>query len=96
MEKIDYELVSSRYFNYESNLLFYLHRLSKFRKKEALMTSNELFEKLEKVRLQQNADIATFYKALGIGQSTFYAWRKGALPKSVEVALNIINFIQGE
>ena len=60
------------------------------------MTSDELFKKLEKVRLQQNADIATFYKALGIGQSTFYAWRKGALPKSVEVALNIINFIQGE
>lgn len=60
------------------------------------MTSHELFEKLEKVRLQQGADIVTFYKTLGIGQSTYYAWRKGALPKSIEVALNVINFIQGD
>lgn len=60
------------------------------------MTSQELFQKLESIRLQQDLDIVTFYKTLGICQSTYYAWRKGTPPKGVEVALNIINFLQGE
>lgn len=54
------------------------------------MTQQELFTKLENYRINNDQDIPTFAKQIGISPATYYNWKKGAPPKTIEVALNIL------
>ena len=55
------------------------------------MTYKELFNKLEEIRIRENISIDEFYPSLGISKSTFHLWKRGAIPKSIEVFINIYN-----
>ena len=55
------------------------------------MTYEELFNKLEEIRIRENISIDEFYPSLGISKSTFHLWKRGAIPKSIEVFINIYN-----
>ena len=55
------------------------------------MTHEELFNKLEEIRIRENISIDEFYPLLGISKSTFHLWKRGAIPKSIEVFINIYN-----
>ena len=55
------------------------------------MTYEELFNKLEEIRIRENISIDEFYQSLGISKSTFHLWKRGAIPKSIEVFINIYN-----
>lgn len=55
------------------------------------MTYEELFNKLEEIRLYKNLSIDEFYPSLGISKSTFHLWKRGAIPKGIEVFINIYN-----
>lgn len=55
------------------------------------MTQEELYNKLEEIRERENIPIDEFYPALGISKSTFHLWKRGAIPKSVEIFINIYN-----
>ena len=53
------------------------------------MTHEELYEKLEAIRIRENIPIDEFYPALGISKSTFHLWKRGAVPKGIEIFINI-------
>ena len=55
------------------------------------MTHEELFNKLEEIRIRENISIDEFYPLLGISKPTFHLWKRGAIPKSIEVFINIYN-----
>lgn len=55
------------------------------------MTYEELFNKLEEIRIRENVSIDEFYPPLGMSKSTFHLWKRGAIPKSIEVFINIYN-----
>lgn len=57
------------------------------------MTHEELYNKLEEIREHKNIPIDEFYPALGISKSTFHLWKRGAVPKSVEIFVNIYNLL---
>ena len=54
------------------------------------MTQQELLIKLENYRINNDQDIPTFAKQIGISPATYYNWKKGAPPKAIEVVLNIL------
>ena len=58
---------------------------------EVRMTHEELLNKLEEIRQQKNIPIDEFYPSIGICKSTFHLWKRGAVPKSIEVCVNIYN-----
>ena len=58
---------------------------------EVRMTHEELYEKLEAIRIRENIPIDEFYPALGISKSTFHLWKRGAVPKGIEIFINIYN-----
>lgn len=53
------------------------------------MTEKDLLNQLEKIRIGENISIDDFYPSLGISKSTFHLWKRGAVPKSIEVFINI-------
>lgn len=55
------------------------------------MTEKDLLNQLEEIRIKENISIDDFYPALGISKSTFHLWKRGAIPKSIEVFINIQN-----
>lgn len=55
------------------------------------MTERQLLEKLEAYREKQNLDVSTFAKQISLSPATYYAWRKGAPPKAMEVVVSLIN-----
>ena len=55
------------------------------------MTQQELLNKLELIRLKEDKPIDEFYPELGMSKSTFHIWKRGAVPKSIEVLINIYN-----
>lgn len=55
------------------------------------MTHEELLDKLEQIRVRDNTPIDEFYPSLGISKSTFHLWKRGAVPKSIEVFINVFN-----
>lgn len=55
------------------------------------MTHEELLDKLEQIRIRDNIPIDEFYPSLGISKSTFHLWKRGAVPKSIEVFINVFN-----
>ena len=55
------------------------------------MTEKDLLNQLEEIRIKENISIDDFYPALGISKSTFHLWKRGAVPKSIEVFINIHN-----
>lgn len=57
------------------------------------MTAQELLIKLEEIRVIQNKTIEDFYPSIGISKTTFHTWKRGAIPKGIELALNIINLL---
>lgn len=57
------------------------------------MTQNELYNKLEQIREQKNIPIDEFYPSLGISKSTFHLWKRGAIPKSIEVFLKLYELL---
>lgn len=57
------------------------------------MTYEELYDKLESIRIHKNIPIDEFYPALGISKSTFHLWKRGAVPKSIEIYINIFNLL---
>ena len=60
---------------------------------EVRMTHEELYNKLEEIREQKNTPIDEFYPSLGISKSTFHLWKRGAVPKSIEIFINIYNLL---
>ena len=61
---------------------------------EAAMTQDELYFQLEQIRERKNIPIDEFYPALGISKSTFHLWKRGAVPKSIEVFLKIYELLK--
>lgn len=57
------------------------------------MTHEELLNELEKIRLKKDIPIDEFYPAIGISKSTFHLWKRGAVPKSIEIFVNINNLL---
>ncbi len=57
------------------------------------MTQEELFQKLEKIRQEKDIPIDEFYPSIGISKSTFHLWKRGAVPRSIEIYINIFNLI---
>lgn len=57
------------------------------------MTQEELLNELEKIRLKKDTPIEEFYPAIGISKSTFHLWKRGAVPKSIEIFININNLL---
>ena len=57
------------------------------------MTHEELLNELEKIRLKKDIPIDEFYPAIGISKSTFHLWKRGAVPKSIEIFININNLL---
>lgn len=57
------------------------------------MTSQELFNKLEQHRKELDLDIVSYCKAIGLGKTGYYNWKKGIAPKGIEDALKILNFL---
>lgn len=57
------------------------------------MTQEELLNELEKIRLKKDIPIDEFYPAIGISKSTFHLWKRGAVPKSIEIFININNLL---
>jgi hypothetical protein len=57
------------------------------------MTSQKLFELLEQHRKELNLDIVTYCKAIDLGKTGYYNWKKGIAPKGIEDALKILNFL---
>jgi hypothetical protein len=55
------------------------------------MTQEELLNKLEEVRIRENIPIDEFYPQLGISKSTFHLWKRGAVPKGIEIFIKIYN-----
>lgn len=53
------------------------------------MTEKDLLNQLEEIRIKENISIDDFYPTLGISKSTFHLWKRGAVPKSIEVFINI-------
>ena len=60
---------------------------------EVRMTQEELLNKLEEIRLKKDIPIDEFYPAIGISKSTFHLWKRGAVPKSIEIFININNLL---
>lgn len=60
------------------------------------MTTEQLLNALEEIRLNRNESIEEFYPSIGLSKSTIHVWKRGAVPKSVELAVNIINLLKGE
>lgn len=58
---------------------------------EVRMTHKELYDKLEEIRERENIPIEEFYPSLGMSKSTFHLWKRGAVPKSIEIYINIYN-----
>lgn len=57
------------------------------------MTENDLFQKLELIREQLQITITEFAPMVGMGQTAYYSWRRGAIPKAAEIAVKIINLL---
>lgn len=57
------------------------------------MTHKELLDKLEQIRLAKDIPIDEFYPSLGISKSTFHLWKRGAVPKSIEIYISIHNLL---
>lgn len=57
------------------------------------MTEKDLLNQLEKIRIEENISIDEFYPALGISKSTFHLWKRGAVPKSIEVFLKLYELL---
>lgn len=57
------------------------------------MTHEELLNELEKIRLKKDIPIDEFYPTIGISKSTFHLWKRGAVPKSIEIFININNLL---
>lgn len=57
------------------------------------MTAQELLIKLEEIRSLQNRKVEDFYPSIGISKTTFHTWKRGAVPKGIELTLNIINLL---
>lgn len=60
---------------------------------EVRMTHEELLNELEKIRLKKDIPIDEFYPTIGISKSTFHLWKRGAVPKSIEIFININNLL---
>jgi predicted transcriptional regulator len=57
------------------------------------MTEKDLLNQLEEIRIKENISIDDFYPALGISKSTFHLWKRGAIPKSIEVFLKLYELL---
>jgi predicted transcriptional regulator len=57
------------------------------------MTEKVLLNQLEEIRIKENISIDDFYPALGISKSTFHLWKRGAIPKSIEVFLKLYELL---
>jgi DNA-binding transcriptional regulator YiaG len=57
------------------------------------MTEKDLLNQLEEIRIKENISIDDFYPALGISKSTFHLWKRGAVPKSIEVFLKLYELL---
>lgn len=57
------------------------------------MTEKNLLNQLEEIRIKENISIDDFYPALGISKSTFHLWKRGAVPKSIEVFLKLYELL---
>lgn len=57
------------------------------------MTEKDLLNQLEKIRMKENIPIDEFYPSLGISKSTFHLWKRGAIPKSIEVFLKLYELL---
>jgi DNA-binding transcriptional regulator YiaG len=57
------------------------------------MTEKVLLNQLEEIRIKENISIDDFYPALGISKSTFHLWKRGAVPKSIEVFLKLYELL---
>lgn len=60
------------------------------------MTEKDLLNQLEEIRIKESISIDDFYPALGISKSTFHLWKRGAVPKSIEVFINIQNKLDNQ
>lgn len=58
------------------------------------MTSEQLLLFLEELRTNRGQTIEEFYEAIGLSKSTINTWKRGAVPKSVELALNLIELLK--
>lgn len=57
------------------------------------MTEKDLLNQLEKIRIEENVSIEEFYPSLGMSKSTFHLWKRGAIPKSIEVFLKLYELL---
>lgn len=57
------------------------------------MTEKNLLNQLEEIRIKENISIDDFYPTLGISKSTFHLWKRGAIPKSIEVFLKLYELL---
>lgn len=56
------------------------------------ITSTDLLNKLEEIRLSRNLNITDFAALLGISHDTYYRWKKGETPKAMATFVKIYNF----
>ena len=60
------------------------------------MTHEELLNTLEKIRIEEGTPIDEFYPPLGLSKTTFHLWKKGAVPKSIEILVRIYNKLNNQ
>ena len=60
-----------------------------------IKTATELLNQLEEVRSIYQLSIDNFCRALSISPATYYRWKQGAIPGTIETAVKIITMLQG-
>lgn len=58
-------------------------------------TPKEYFEKLEKIREEKSMNIVDFAeKELGMSKATYYRWKNGKVPNSIEFYQRIEEYLK--
>ena len=55
------------------------------------ITSTDLLNKLEEIRLNRDLNISDFAALLGMSHDTYYRWKKGETPKAMITFVKIYN-----
>jgi len=57
---------------------------------------NELFDKLEQYRINNNLTVTKLTKLVGIGRTTYYDWKNGKPPAKLAIYLKVEEFLKNE